>query len=93
MSHLSDISTFAGRVESSRRWIREHYELRTIVDAGQVVGYEAISFALDGKTISDRVRGTCLADVCREARCRWGHFNFRYEAEEFSKIFPAGGAS
>ena len=27
--------------------------------------------------------------VRREARCRWGHFNFEDEAEAFARIFPA----
>ena len=33
------------------------------------------------------IRGADRADVCRKARCRWGHFNFADEARAFDKIF------
>jgi len=36
---------------------------------------------------TDTISGADRADVCRLARCRWGHFNFRDEARAFNEIF------
>lgn len=85
-------ATTESLTERRRRWIREHYELRTIVDASQVRGYEALAFASDGKTVVGRIHGASRDEVCREARGRWGHFNYQSEAEEFGRIFPGDAA-
>lgn len=69
------------------KWVKDHYELATIDG-----GFEARSYGLDPQDgrrpeIADRIAGADRAEVCRAARCRWGHFNFTDEAEAFSRIF------
>lgn len=77
------------RTDRRRRWIREHYRLFEDDERGLWV---AESLALDAKTVFDRIEHVERAAVTRLARARWGHFNFRDEAEEFSRIFPLLGA-
>lgn len=64
------------------RWIREHYLLRETTE-----GHEALRFGTDGE-VAEKIEGSELADVCLQARLRWGDMNFRDEAEAFNAIFP-----
>lgn len=43
----------------------------------------------DGSTWAES-RGADRSKVIRDARARWGHFNYMDEAETFDAIFPIG---
>lgn len=73
------------RSERRRQRIRDHYRLYEDDERGLWV---AISLKLDGVTEDCRFEHVERANVIRLARAYWGHFNFREEAEEFSRIFP-----
>lgn len=64
-------------------YIRTHYALRPVGE----IGWEAVAFRSDGRTpYASFVRET-REEVCRLARCHWGHFNFNDEAQAFGEIF------
>lgn len=49
-------------------------------------GYRAVSL-YKGREFSF-VEGPVRAEVIREARRQWGHFNYGDEAEAFAEVFP-----
>jgi hypothetical protein len=74
-----------------RKYIREHYSLQqnecnqwvAMMRHQNIVG--PVLFVEENKIIGNR------NDVVFEARCRWGHFNFDDETEEFDGIFNSNG--
>lgn len=70
-------------------YIKTHYSLRPLADTllPKRQGWQAIAYKRDGRTIDDQIVGLDRSEVCREARCRWGHFNFEDEARAFGEIF------
>lgn len=63
-------------------YIQSHYAINQTPE-----GWEAVSFKADGVTRDSVHSAATRAEVCRLARCWWGHFNFEDEAEAFSAIF------
>jgi len=70
---------------ASRRaqYILDNYRLEQTTE-----GWRAVTF-FRGKVLSEIVHAQ-KQETIREARSRWGHFNFSDEAEAFASIFPCG---
>jgi hypothetical protein len=71
------------------RYIREHYRLEQTGGVWRAVSEHGGVHAQTGKTWHSRdvIEGPDRGEVTRQARCRWGHFNFEDEAQAFAEIF------
>jgi hypothetical protein len=77
-------------VESTRaKYVREHYRLERTPDGWRAVSEHGGINSQTGEPWSSytEITGPDRDKVVREARCRWGHFNFEDEARAFNAVF------